>query len=75
MIENAPPTAVRTIWAPLILHDLLMRGRGAAVAALMYGGRCQEEESQQPRCPRLNAVALQPHALWWRLLLLKHQGH
>lgn len=28
MIENAPWTAVRTIWAPLILHDLLMSRRG-----------------------------------------------
>lgn len=27
MIENARRTAVRTIWAPLILHDLLMSRR------------------------------------------------
>lgn len=59
-----PRTAVRTIWAPLILHDLLM-SRGRVPRPVMYGIHWTERGEKSPlrlSLPSLPCSLSQSHA-------------
>lgn len=62
MIENAPRTAVRTIWAPLILHDLLM-SRRRVLSPVMYGIRWTEQGEKSPSAFRFRRFPAASHSL------------
>lgn len=62
MIENAPRTAVRTIWAPLILHDLLM-SRRRAPRPVMYGIHWTERGEKSPSASRFRRFPAASHSL------------
>lgn len=56
MIENARRTAVRTIWAPLILHDLLMSGRAPRRCSDVWG--CTRRSGFCPQQPPTHSAHL-----------------